>query len=360
MRNCSRMSSDVTVGLDLGDRKSHVVYIGRDGEVLGEARVATTPRALEKEFGGFDGCRVAIEVGPHSSWVSRLLERCGHEVIVSNPRQVPLIFRNANKTDRADAECLGRLARFDPGLLRPIRHRGEDVQKDLALLRSRDVLVRSRAKLISHARSIVKCFGARLRRCSAPAFHRRVREEIPEGIRPALEPIVSVIELLTAKIGAFDRKIESLSERKYDETRYLRQVHGVGPVTALAFILTLEDPGRFKKSRQVGPFLGMTRRKDDSGERESQLRITKAGDCYLRRLLVGCAQYILGPFGADSDLRRHGERIAQRGGKNAKKRAAVAVACKLGVLLHHLWATGEVYEPLRNTNRMERVRTHTA
>ena len=351
MRNCSKITRDITVGLDLGDRKSHVVRIGRNGRVTGDARVMTTAKALEKEFGHVKPCRVAIEVGVHSGWVSRLLERWGHEVIVANPRQVPLIFKNTKKTDRTDAECLARLARVDPELLRPVRHRSEAAQQDLALIRSRDILVRTRTKLISHARSLAKCFGVRLCRCSAPAFHRKVGEEIPEGIRPALDPIVSVIEDLTARIAAFDRRIEKLSGQKYDETRGLRQVTGVGPVTALAYILTLEDPGRFKKSREVGPYLGLTRRTDDSGERESQLRITKAGDSYLRRLLVGCAQYILGPFGPDSDLRRHGEAIARRGGMNAKKRAAVAVARKLAVLLHHLWATGEVYEPLRNTNK---------
>ena len=137
----------------------------------------------------------------------------------------------------------------------------------------------------------------------------------------------------------------------YPETELLRQVEGIGPLTALTFVLTLEDPSRFAKSRSVGAYLGLVPATDQSGDRDPQKRISKEGDEMMRRLLVGSAHYILGPLGSDSDLRRHGEKIASRGGKNSKKRAVVAVARKLSVLLHRLWVTGEVYEPLRNTHR---------
>ena len=136
----------------------------------------------------------------------------------------------------------------------------------------------------------------------------------------------------------------------YPETDLLRQVEGVGALTALAFVLTLENPERFAKSRSVGAYLGLEPAQDQSGDRDPQRHISKEGDEMLRKLLVGSAHYILGPFGSDSDLRRHGEKIASRGGKNAKKRAAVAVARKLSVLLQRLWVTGEVYEPLRNAH----------
>jgi len=112
-------------------------------------------------------------------------------------------------------------------------------------------------------------------------------------------------------------------------------------------VLTLEDPGRFRQSRAVGPYLGLCPRRDQSGGRDAQLRITKRGDAMLRRLLVSGAQYILGPFGPDTDLRRWGLRLAARGGKNAKKRAVVAVARKLATLLHRLWVSGATYQPLR-------------
>jgi transposase len=151
---------------------------------------------------------------------------------------------------------------------------------------------------------------------------------------------------LNDEIKVFDQRIEKLASEKYMHTKLLRQVPGVGPVTALAYVLTLETPLRFAKSRDVGPYLGLVPKQEDSGDSQPQLGISKAGDRMVRKLLVGSAQFILGPFGPDTDLRRFGMKLCERGGKNAKKRAAVAVARKLAVLLHRLWASGEVYEPL--------------
>jgi transposase len=240
----------------------------------------------------------------------------------------------------------------DAKLLYPLKHRGENSQAHLALIRSREALVGSRTQLINHVRGAVKSFGARLPKCSARSFHHKVAEEIPQALRVALETILQIIASLTERIRDYDRKLEELAEKHYPETDLLRQVVGVGGLTALTFVLTLEDPRRFAKSRAVGAYLGLVPSKDQSGERDPQERISKEGDEMLRRLLVGSAHYILGPFGRDSDLRRHGQRIASRGGKNAKKRAAVAVARKLSVLLHRLWITGELYEPLYNTRRL--------
>jgi transposase len=171
---------------------------------------------------------------------------------------------------------------------------------------------------------------------------------------PALGPILEQIGSLTQRIRDYERQLEAISKEHYpQETDLLRQVEGIGPLTALTFVLTLEDPYRFEKSRSVGAYLGLVPATDQSGDRDPQRRISKEGDEMLRKLLVGSAHYILGPFGKDSDLRRHGEKIASRGGKNAKKRAVVAVARKLSVLLHRLWVTAEVYDPLYNTHRRQ-------
>ncbi len=185
----------------------------------------------------------------------------------------------------------------------------------------------------------------------AKSFHKKVAEHIPEVLWSALGPILETIGSLTERIHDYDRQLETISEEHYPETELLRQVEGVGVLTALTFVLTLEDPYRFAKSRTLGAYLGLVPATDQSGDRDPQKRISKEGDEMLRKLLVGSAHYILGPFGSDSDLRRHGEKIASRGGKNAKKRAVVAVARKLSVLLHSLWISAEVYEPLRNTQR---------
>jgi transposase len=272
-------------------------------------------------------------------------------VLVANARKIRLIYASKRKTDEIDAENLARLARLDPKLLYPLKHRGEDSQAHLAIIRSREALVSTRTQLVNHVRGAVKSFGGRLPKCPARSFHKKAPEHIPEALWPALGPILETIGSLTERIRDYDRQLETISEEHYPETELLRQVEGVGVLTALTFVLTLEDPRRFTKSRAVGAYLGLVPGKDQSGERDPQERISKEGDEMLRKLLVGSAHYILGPFGSDSDLRRHGEKIASREAKNAKKRAAVAVARKLSVLLHSLWISAEVYEPLRNTQR---------
>ncbi len=224
----------------------------------------------------------------------------------------------------------------------------------MAMIRSRQALIGSRTQLVNHVRGAVKSFGARLPKCPARTFHKRVAEHLPEALRPALGPVLEQIGSLTERIRDYDRKLEAISEEHYPETALLRRVEGVGPLTALAFVLTLEDTYRFEKSRSVGAYLGLVLASDRSGERDPQKRICKEGDEMMRKLLVSCAHYVLGPFGSDSDLRRHGEKMASRGGKNSKKRAVVAVARKLSVLLHSSWVSGEVYDPLRNTHRRER------
>ena len=273
-------------------------------------------------------------------------------MLVANARKTRLIYAEGRKTDRIDAEKLARLARLDPKLLAPIEHRGESSQAHLALIRSREALVRTRARLINHVRFTVKPFGHRLPKCSAQGFHKKVAGGgIPEFLEPSLGPILQTIGELTARIREYDRKLEATAEELYPQTRLLRQVQGVGSLTALAFVLTLEDPMRFANGRAVGAYVGLVPGKDQSGASDPQRRISRHGNELLRRLLVGYAHYILGPFGQDPDLRRHGEKIAQRGSKNARKRAIVAVARKLAVLLHRLWISGELYDPLYNARR---------
>lgn len=339
------MDATLFIGLDLGDRRSDVVIVDSHGDLVEESRVPTSPAALERKFSALPRSRIALEVGPHSRWTSQLLEGLGHEVLVANARKVRAIYANPHKGDRNDAETLARLARLDPALLSPIRHRSAQAQADLALLRSRDALVRSRTLLINHVRGMVKSFGVRLPSCSAESFASRATPALPETLRPALLPLLETIAGLTRQIRSYDRQVKDLCQTRYPQTQALCLIGGVGALTALAFVLTLEDPRRFAKSRQVGPALGLVPRRDQSGSHDPQLRITKTGDAFLRRLLVGSGQYILGPFGPECDLRRWGLALAERGGKNAKKRAVVAVARKLAILMHHLWKTAEVYDP---------------
>ena len=335
-----------TIGLDLGDKFHHFCELDEGGEVIGDGRISSTEGALKSTFEHRAATLVVIEAGTHSPWVCRALEQWGHKVVVANPRKLRAISSNVAKCDQRDAEMLARLGRADAKLLCPIRHRGRKAQADLAVLRSRDALVGARTALINHCRGMVKSLGARLPSCSADAFASKAKDSVPEELREALGAVFATVEELTARIRAMDRKIDDLCEQ-YPETERLREPRGVGSLTAAAFVLTLEEPSRFSKSRTVPVFLGLVPRRDQSGDVDKQLRITKAGDAFLRRLLISCAHYILGPFGGESDLRTWGLALCERGGKNGKKRAVVAVARKLAVLLHRLWVSGEPYEAVR-------------
>ena len=339
------MKDTITIGMDLGDRIHFIVVLDEQGNELEANKVGNTKTAIRKYFDRFKTATVVLEAGTHSPWISRELEQMGFTVYVGNPRKLRFIWDSTDKSDERDARMLAMVGRLEPKLLWPVHHRDKQSHADLTVIKSREVLVKSRTQLINHARGVVKSTGERLPTCSSASFARRCREYVPCALWPALSGVFEIICQLTEQIRHLDREIDRLCRERYPETHHLQQVPGVGPVTSLAYVLSLEEPGRFAKSRQVGPYLGLTPRRDQSGQTDRQLRISKAGNKYLRQLLVSCSHYILGPFAPDSNLRRHGLAIAARGGKNARKRAVVAVARKLSVLLHRLWADGQEYQP---------------
>ncbi len=344
----------MTIGIDLGDRRSHFCVLDDQGRVIARGFLPTTITAFRREFEVLPPSLVAIEAGTHSLWASQVLKVCGHDVVVGNPRKIRLITESDRKSDRVDAESLARLARADRLLLAPIQHRTQEKQVQLSVIRARHVLVRSRTALINCARGLVKPMGLRLPACSPEAFAKRAAAtSLPEILRVALAPLLKQIEAVNEAIRDYDRQIEQIAATQYPETCLLKQIKGVGTLISLTYVLTLEDPHRFARSRDVGAFLGFLPREKQSGERAPRLGISRAGNEYLRTLLVQGAHYILGPLGPDTDLRRWGLQLAARGGGGAKKRAVTAVARKLSVLLHHFWKTGEVYEPLRKTQLAE-------
>ena len=341
----------LTIGLDLGDRTSWYCVLNEQGEVVQEQRLSTTPKAMKELLGGMPHCRMALETGMHSPWVSRLLSELGHEVIVAHARKVRLIGESRKKDDRKDAQMLARLARIDPQLLSPVKHRSAKAQADLTVIRARAGLVRARTALVNTARGLAKSYGERLRGCNVRNMNPEKAEGLSAELQRALEPLLAGIESLSERIRECNEGIEHLAQVSYPQVAQLKQVKGVGTLIALTFILTLEDAHRFRKSRDVGCYLGLQPGRRNSGQSEPQMHISKEGDPYLRTLLVQGAHHILGPFGADSDLRRWGLKLAERGGKSGKKRAVIATARKLAVLLHHLWVSGEVYEPLHHSNQ---------
>jgi len=349
-RNISQQK--LTVGLDLGDRNSWYCVLDEAGQIQLEQRVRTSAKALQEVFGAMPCSRIALEIGTHAPWSSRLLSAVGHEVIVANARKVRLIGESCKKDDRLDAQTLARLARIDPQLLYPVKHRSAQAQADLMMIRARAALVRGRTALVNAARGLAKSYGERLRGCNVRNMDAEKAEGLSPELQRALEPLLATIEELSERICEYNDRIAALAEASYPQVALLKQIKGVGTLIALTFLLTLEDPHRFGKSRDVGGYLGLQPGRRQSGQRDPQLHISKAGDPYLRTLLVQGAQHILGPFGIDCDLRRWGLKLAERGGRNGKKRAIVATARKLAVLLHHLWVSGEVYEPLHNSSRV--------
>lgn len=345
----SKCSTEIVIGMDQSDKKSEICEMNySDGKIIRRTTVANDAENLSAFFSQYskpEKVMVAMEAGTHSPWISVLLSDIGFNVIIGNPRKLKFIWKSDKKSDRRDAEMLAKVARFDTELFYPISHRSKKSQSVLAVIKARDALVKTRTLLINSVRGMLKSMGYQPPSCSTAAFAAKVIEEMPEEYCYALKETLEIIGQITQSIKGYDKKLKKISQEKYPETKILQQINGVGPITSLAFILTLEDPERFSKSRHVGCYLGLVPRRDQSGEIDKQLGITKAGNTYLRSLLVQCAQYIIGPFGEDCELRRFGEKLIARGGKAAKKKALIAVARKLSILLHRLWADNANYEP---------------
>jgi transposase len=338
-----------TIGVDLGDTKHHYCVLDQAGKSLAEGTLFNTKEALSELAARYPGARVAIEVGTHSPWISDHLVREGCEVFVANARKLRAVYENERKCDALDARMLAKIARLDPDLLSPVTHISQEAMADRLVLGTRDRLVEHRTALVQSVRFSLKSLGLRVASCSAPVFPRRVRETlVGHGtLLAGIEPVLTAVAAMNSSIAELDRQVERLGAEKYPAAQKLRQIPGVGPVTSLAFVLAVEDPSRIGATRDIGAYFGIVPRRDQSGNSDKSLGISKTGNAYVRTLLVQCAQHILGPHGPESDLRHFGLRLAERGGRAAKRKAIVAVARKLAVLMLSLWKSGEDYRPLR-------------
>lgn len=342
------------IGVDLGDRKNHVCVTDKDGNILSEKTITNNKEQITKLANEQRGALFAIEVGTHSPWVSRLIEANGCSCLVANARKLRAIYQNDRKCDQFDARMLAKLARVDPELLSPISHSSEERQLHRLSITLRDSLVRQRVNIISTIRFSLKSLGIRLPGCSTPSFVRYCRGHLEDSpLLKVVEASLEALDDLNGQIKTLDKQIAQTALDHYPQTRLLEQIPGVGPITSLSYVLAIGDPERFRDPRDVGAYLGLVPRRDQSGQNDKQLPISKAGNRAVRRLLVQCAQYILGHFGPDCDLRRYGLALATKGGKGAKRKAVVAVSRKLAVLMLVLWKTGQSYEPLRNSQCKE-------
>jgi len=334
----------MTMGIDVGDRFSHVCLLDDEGEVVERDRVRSTEAAFRRHFEGAPRLRIALECGTHSPWMSRLLKQLGHQAIVANARKVPTITQSESKNDGRDAEQLALMAAFNPKLLSPLEHRSLLRQQDLNLIQARAILVKARTMIVNALRGLVKSAGGRLPACSTESLPDRAAGAVPPALTDVAGPLVEQIARLNLQIAAMDQQIEKLAI-KYPEIGTLRSAPGVGALVAAAYVLTLDRPNAVPSSRSAGAFLGLRPGQSQSGDSDPQRRITRTGNTYLRCLLVQSAQYILGRFGPDCALRRWGLKLAASGGKRAKKRAIVAVARKLAVILLSMWRSGQRFQP---------------
>jgi transposase len=272
--------------VDLGDRWSFYCVLDEAGKIILEQKVSTTPEAMKQTFGKIPRSLMALKTGTHSPWVSRLLTELGHEVIVAHAQEVQLIIKSNRKDDRHDARTLARLARIDPELLGPVRHRSAQAQIHLTVIRARAELVSARTALVNAARGLVKSYGQRLPKCGTQQVSRELATRLNAELRDVLEPLLTEIESLSERIKEYDERIEKIAKGVYPEVSLLKQVKGVGTQIALTYVLTIEDPYRFPKSREVGCFLGLKPGRRNSGESAPQKRISKEGDRYLRTMMV--------------------------------------------------------------------------
>lgn len=339
-----------TIGFDLGSRSSSYCILREDGEIDREGSIPMSRARVERFLIEQPASRVVVEACGVSRWTAEIAGRLGHEVVIANPRRLALVTQSYRKSDRNDAYKLADLGQVRPRLLSPVHSRGDRSYLGQMHQRVRSQLVQIRTGLVNLVRGCARTSGYPLPRCSTRAFPKRCAEILPEELRTVLAPVLAELESVNEKIAECEKETERLGTEAFPDTQCLRQVAGVGPVLSLAFVCAVEDPARFEDSRSVGAYFGLAPRSRQSGTKSPQLRISKQGDPEVRRLLVSAATYILGPFGPDCDLRRYGERIRASGSQSAKAKARIAVARKLAVLLHRLWVTGEVYDPLRRAN----------
>jgi len=356
-----------TIGIDVSDRTSKICVMRKtpDGErrIVIETTCATTREGFSEVLSKLDrSWPIAFETGTHCRWMNKHFKCLGFTTFLANPGKVPSITKSNTKNDRNDARELARLAIADVSMLHPVKLRDEIYQQMLRYHRGRNELICVRTKLISQLRGFAKSIGCRLEGCSTERFHKLDTSLWPPELESVGWPIMDVIEVVNLKIKAFEKSIRDLAEAPEfkDMVERVRVVYGVGEIGSTAFVAIIGgDPSRFEHSRDIGAYLGLIPRQDQSGDKDKQLHITHAGSALVRTVLVECAGVVLQSNAKETDLKLKGIRIAMNGGGIARKRARTAVARGLAVtMLALLKNPSKEYIPLSEEGRIGFERYH--
>ena len=349
MNKCSTKTKKIYVGFDVSEKKITTFAICGQKTSKGSPEITNDPEAIQQFLSMFpspkDVC-VVMETGTHSLWMSRLIKELGFEVIVAHARDLALIYGADKKNDKLDAEKLARLAQADKKLLHPVEHMTMERQDDLMVIKARDLVVKQKSQIICTIRGLLRSHGCKMIEAQYTADSiKKCYSDLPAEVGCVLAPLLQQICYLDLAIKEYDRQVKKLC-KKYPETDILRQIPGVGELTALAIVLIVGNPMRFKTSARLCAYLGLVPKQDQSGSTDKQLGITKKGNKLGRRLVIQAAHYIMGPFGPESRLRSFGLRIQSRGGNSAKMKSFVAVARKLVTVMFALWIHPELpYDP---------------
>ena len=331
------------VGLDVSLEKTAVCVLNEHGKIVKEAEVASEPEVLARWIGTQPGriAAVGLEAGPLSQWLHRGLSVAGLDVVLMETRQVKGALKAMPiKTDRRDAEGIARLLHL--GWFRPVHCKSVSAQEVRALLTARKAVQQGMLALEMSLRGLLRNFGLKVGAISRGRFEHRIRE-LASGnamLDAATEPMLRARATLRHELAGLERHVRGLAQE--DEVcRRLMSMPGIGAVVALTFRSAVDDPARFKSSKKVGPWAGLTPSRSQSGERDVSGHITKAGDAGLRRALCQAATVMMNR-GPSTWLRTWATRIARRRGR---KCAMVALARRIAVVLHRMWRDGTMFQP---------------
>lgn len=334
-----------TIGWDLHQRESQLCVLDASGTVVREQRITTSLARFAAVIPPLLPARVLLEASTESGWVATALEQLGAEVIVANPRYAPMYATRSRrvKTDKRDARALAEAAHR--GTYAPT-HRVSATQRAVReLLTARDAVVRNRTRVILVVRALLRSHGLRLASGTSATLGARVAAlDLPPALAPILQPLLTLLPHCSTQIAALDVQLAQYARAEPVIDR-LRTVCGIGPVTALAFVATLDTAQRFTTAGQIAAYCGLVPSERSSGEQQRRGHITKAGNTRLRALLVEAAWTLWRSKTPETaPLRAWTDRVAQRRGKRI---AVVALARRLACLLWALWRDGTVYDPTR-------------